>query len=263
MNEPEILIFSSAADTSHAAAERIASGLTAAVEARGIAHWITTGGSTPGQIYRHLADQPLRETVPWDRVHLWWSDDRWVPPDDILSNALACWDILLRDVPVPLTQVHVIPIGAALEAGEGPAWAAARYADELRSAALDLDDTGFPILDVTLVGVGSDGHVFSVFPNSATWDDPAWVQAVPAPTHIAPHVERVTLHPRLLAAARQPIAVVHGAAKAAILGEVFGTAQDVRRLPAQLARRIGATWLLDEAAAVSLPANLATQRPTP
>lgn len=263
MNEPEILIFPNAADTSHAAAVRIAAGLTGAVGARGIAHWITTGGSTPGQIYRHLADQPLRETVPWDRVHLWWSDERWVPPDDILSNALACWDILLRNVPVPADQIHVVPIGDALRAGEGPAWVAARYADELHAAGLDLDDAGFPVLDVALVGVGSDGHVLSVFPGSATWDNPAWVQAVPAPMHIAPHVERVTLHPRLLAAARHPIAVVNGAAKAAILGEVFGSTHDIRRLPAQLARRAGATWLLDEAAAASLPADLPTRRPAP
>ncbi|MEO8208241.1 MAG: 6-phosphogluconolactonase, partial [Chloroflexota bacterium] len=233
MTEPEIVVSANPADVSHAAAVRIGADLASAVQARGIAHWITTGGSTPGRIYEHLADEALRGTVPWDRVHLWWSDERWVPPDDILSNALACWDVLLRDVPVPVEQVHVMPIGDALGAGEGPAWVAARYAEALRAADLSLDAAGFPILDVALVGVGSDGHVFSVFPNSATWDDPAWVQAVPRPMHIAPHVERVTLHPGLLSAARRPIVVVHGTAKAAILGEIFGPERDIRRLPAQ------------------------------
>ena len=222
MGEPELRVYPTAPDVSHAAARRIADAIGSAVAERGVAHWVTTGGSTPGQIYRHLADSPLRETVPWDRVHLWWSDDRWVPPDDVLSNALACWDLLLRDVPVPLDQVHVVPVAEAMRAGEGPEIVAARYEATMRDAGLDLDEAGFPIMDVILVGVGSDGHLFSVFPDSATWDDPRWVQAVPAPTHITPHVARVTLQPEPVTAARLPLAVVMGASKAAILAEIFG-----------------------------------------
>ncbi len=256
MTEPEILVLPTAEDASHVAAHRIAAALTAAVEARGVAHWVTTGGSTPGQIYRHLADVPLRETVPWDRVHLWWGDDRWAPPEDILSNALACWDLLLRDVPILADQVHVIPIGDALAAGDGPETVAARYATTLAGAGLEIDAGGFPQLDVVLVGVGSDGHLFSVFPDSPSWDDPGWALAVPAPTHIAPHVARVTLHPLVVTAARLVIAVVLGTGKAAILGEIFGRERDVRRLPAQLARRAGALWVLDEAAAAAVPPEL-------
>lgn len=261
--EPEILVFGAGPDVSHAAAVRIADAITTAVAERGVAHWVTTGGSTPGQIYRHLADSPLRETVPWDRVHLWWSDDRWVPPDDVLSNALACWDLLLRDVPVPLDQVHVIPVAEAMRAGEGPDVVAARYEATMRAAGLDLDGAGYPMMDVILVGVGSDGHLFSVFPDSATWDDPGWAQAVPAPTHITPHVARVTLNPNVVTAARLPLAVVMGAGKAAILGEIFGPGRDLRRLPAQLARRDGAVWLLDAAAAAGLPATIEVRRAAP
>lgn len=261
--EPEILVFGAGPEVSHAAAVRIADAITTAVAERGVAHWVTTGGSTPGQIYRHLADSPLRETVPWDRVHLWWSDDRWVPPDDVLSNALACWDLLLRDVPVPLDQVHVIPVAEAMRAGEGPDVVAARYEATMRAAGLDLDGAGYPVMDVILVGVGSDGHLFSVFPDSATWDDPGWAQAVPAPTHITPHVARVTLNPNVVTAARLPLAVVMGAGKAAILGEIFGPGRDLRRLPAQLARRDGAVWLLDAAAAAGLPATIEVRRAAP
>ena len=260
--EPEILVLPTAADVSHVAAGRIADLLVEAVATRGVAHWATTGGSTPGPIYRHLAAAPYRETVPWDRVHLWWSDERWVPPEDILSNALACWNLLLRDVPVPLDQVHVVPIGDALMAGEPPAVVAARYEAALRAAELDVDPVGFPIFDVVLVGVGSDGHVFSVFPGSATWDDPHWVQVVPAPTHIAPHVARITLHPRVVTAARTPIAVSLGEGKATILSAVFGPDRDERRLPAQLVRRPGGLWILDEAAAAQLPTDLPVMRPT-
>ena len=149
-----------------------------------------------------------------------------------------------------------MPIGRAMQQGRPASWAAKRYANELRAANLPLDGSGFPILDVVLVGLGSDGHIFSVFPRSATWDDPAWAQAVPAPTHIAPHVARVTLHPRIVTAARLPLAVTHGHTKAAILGRIFGPRVDERELPAVLARRRGAVWVLDEAAAAEIPPGL-------
>ena len=252
LGEPEVVVVPDSGAASALAAERIAAALSRAIATRGIAHWSTTGGSTPGAIYRHLAAKPLHDTVGWERVHLWWGDERWVPPTDILSNALACWDLLLREVPVPQEHVHAVPIGEALAAGRSPAWTAERYAAELREAGLPLDPAGFPILDLILVGIGSDGHLFSVFPGSATWDDDAWVQAVPAPAHISPHVERITLHPRVMDATRLPIAVVHGAAKAGIVGRIFGPRQEERDLPALLARRSGALWILDEAAAAEI-----------
>ena len=258
--EPRILVLPTPADASHVAARRIADALIEGVAARGVAHWVTTGGSTPGPIYRHLADMPYRESVPWDRVHLWWGDERWVPPENILSNALACWNLLLNDVPVPIDQVHVMPIGDALMAGEPPEVVATLYEATLRAADLELDAAGFPRLDVVLVGVGSDGHLFSVFPGSATWDDPHWVQAVPPPEHIAPHVARVTLHPRIVTAARMPMAVTIGTGKAAILAEIFGTQRDERRLPAQLVRRQGGVWILDAAAAGELAPTLPVDR---
>ncbi len=260
LGEPEIVVLADSAAASAAAAERIARALSGAAAARGVAHWVTTGGSTPGAIYRHLAAAPLRDTVPWDRVHLWWGDDRWVPADDVLSNALVCWDVLVRDVPIPAAQVHVMPIGEAIGRGLPPWWAAERYAAELRAVNVPLDGAGFPILDIVLVGIGSDGHVFSIFPGSATWDHAAWVQAVPAPTHIAPRVERLTLHPLVMDAARLLVAVVHGPSKAKILGRIFGPRGDARELPGLLARRPGALWILDEAAAAAVAPDLRAAR---
>jgi len=252
--EPEILILPTAADASEVAARRIAAALTAAVADRGVGHWVTTGGSTPGAIYRDLAGPGLVDSVPWDSAHLWWGDDRWVPPEDVLSNALACWDLLLRNVPIPLDQVHPMRIGEALAAGVGPPAVATQYEAAIRAEHLPLDPAGFPRFDVILIGVGSDGHLFSVFPGSATWDDPSWVQAVPAPSHIAPHVARVTLHPRVIDATNLPIVVAHGTGKAPIVGRIFGARASERDLPALLARRGGALWILDEAAATDLPA---------
>jgi 6-phosphogluconolactonase len=114
------------------------------------------------------------------------------------------------------------------------------------------DAPGTPVFDLVVVGVGPDGHVLSVFPGSAVWDSAATCVAVPAPTHIEPHVARVTLHPRALAAARSVLVVAAGASKAANLGRAW-TGDDVRELPVRAARLGTATWILDEAAAAQLP----------
>jgi 6-phosphogluconolactonase len=106
---------------------------------------------------------------------------------------------------------------------------------------------------VALVGVGADGHILSAFPGSALFDSEAWVAAVPAPEHIEPHIARISLNPRILGLARLPIVVAHGAGKAAIMATVLGTERDERRWPAQVARREGALWFLDRAAAAELP----------
>jgi 6-phosphogluconolactonase len=255
-SEPEVLVLPDADTVATVAAQRIAETLAGAVAARGVAHWATTGGSTPSPIYRRLGAVPLRDALPWPNAQVWWTDDRWAPPEGPLSNAQAFQELLQPSVPIPAANVHPVPVGDAMAGGNDARWAAARYADELRAAAMPLDRAGFPILDVALVGIGPDGHLFSVFPGSATWDDPAWAQAVPAPTHVEPQVARVTLHPRILDAARRPVIVVHGAAKAAIVARIFGPRTDARELPAQAARRRGATWILDEGAAVLLPAHI-------
>jgi 6-phosphogluconolactonase len=258
-----------------AAAERIAGTLTEAVAAREVAHWATTGGSTPAAIYRHLAVPPLRDAIPWDRVHLWWGDDRFVPLDHPLSNVhIATADLLeigalsgesgtggsgadvaggrTAGAPIPEPNVHPMPVGVAIGAGEGPDWAAAQYAAELAAdgpAAVD----GVPAFDLVLVGVGPDAHILSVFPGSEAFDRSEVALGIPAPTHVEPHVARVTLNPRVVGVAASVVVVAIGAGKAEMLAAVLGPEIDERRWPAQLARREGATWILDEAAASKLP----------
>ena len=112
---------------------------------------------------------------------------------------------------------------------------------------------GWPAFDLMLLGVGDDGHILSVFPGSPALDATELALAIPAPTHIGPHLERVTLNPALVGAAVGVLVVVTGADKAATIGAIFGTDRDPRRWPAQLALRAGATWILDEAAAGGLP----------
>jgi 6-phosphogluconolactonase len=239
------------------AATVIVRALSAAVTARGVAHWCTTGGSAAPGIYRVLREPPLRDAVDWARVHTWWGDDRFVPTDHPLSNVLPFDELLLADaagvdpLPIPPANVHRIPVAAALARSLGPDWAAARYGEAIASlvpAGVD----GLPVFDLVLIGVGPDGHVLSVFPGSAVWDAPGLCVGVAAPTHVEPHVERVTIHPRLLAVARSILVVAAGAAKATPFGRAW-TGDDVRELPLRAARLPTATWLLDEAAASALP----------
>ena len=104
-----------------------------------------------------------------------------------------------------------------------------------------------------LLGVGRDGHLLSVFPGSPAIGSAELAMAIPAPTHIEPHVPRLTLNPAVIGAARQVLVVATGAAKASVLGEIFGPTRDPARWPAQLALRDNATWILDEASAAGLP----------
>lgn len=274
--EPEIRIFEDADGASWAAAETIASALRAGVEERGRADWATTGGSTPAGVYRHLAEPPLRDEVPWAGVHVWWGDDRFVPRDHPLSNVMPLDSVLLSaagragmsgtgvdavmvdigmepGVPLLPEQIHAPNMTHAIASSVGPEWVAEAYEEELRAAGIPIAENGLPILDIVFLGIGPDGHLLSVFPRSPLLDSQAWVSAVPAPDHVDPHVARISLNPGIVAAARLPIVVAHGAGKASILAAVLGGDRDVSLLPAQLARREGAIWFLDRAAAADLP----------
>ena len=112
---------------------------------------------------------------------------------------------------------------------------------------------GWPVFDLMFIGVGGDGHLLSVFPGSSALESQDLVLAIPAPTHIEPHVERVTLNPATVRVARRVLAVVLGGSKADMVGRLFGDPTDPMALPAQLAIRDGAIWVLDEAAAAKLP----------
>jgi 6-phosphogluconolactonase len=255
--EPRILVVPDADAAAEAAAAHLATRLRTAVEAGGRADWATTGGSAAPGIYRRLDAPPLRDDLPWSDIHMWWGDDRFVRRTEPQSNVLAADHELLRDgATMPESNVHPIPVDAALDARRDAAWAAEAYEAELREAELPERD-GWPVFDLILIGIGPDGHLLSVFPGSHALDEQrAWVCAIPAPSHVEPHVERVTLTPHVLDAAADVLVVAHGASKADILGRVFGSPRNPRELPAQLARRPGATWIVDEAAAAHLPAEL-------
>lgn len=252
--EPEWLVLDDQNACAAEAAARIAQILAAAVSARGRADWATTGGSTPAGIYRRLAQAPWRDAVPWERVHIWLGDERFVPRTDDWCNArIGDRDLVAAGAGSSLASVriHAWPVDAAIALGRDAAWCAEQYIDEMRENGVPFRK-GQPVLDIVLVGIGPDGHLLSVFPGSEAFNTEAPSMAIPAPTHVAPRVERVTLNPRVLDVARHLMAVVQGAGKAGILAEIFGPVRDPRRLPAQLALRAGATWIVDRAAAAGL-----------
>jgi 6-phosphogluconolactonase len=251
MNGTDIVIASDAEAAADVAAARVAAVLRDAVAARGRADWATTGGSTAPGIYRRLVEPPHLGEVPWPAVHVWWGDDRFVPRDHPLSNIKPLDDILVSAVPSLQPNLHPFRSGEAIGAGRDAASVARLLAAELAEAAPEVRD-GFPVLDLVVLGVGGDGHILSVFPGSAVLDGIDWTADVPAPTHIEPHVPRVTMHPAVVRVARQVLVVATGAGKSRILADVFGDIHDPRRWPAQLALGPNATWILDEVAAAGI-----------
>ncbi len=269
MNEPEQLIVADLDAAATEAAERIAAVLAEAASEGRRADWATTGGSTAPAIYRRLASRPLRDTIPWQGVHVWWGDDRYVPRDDPLSNVRPFDEIMLANastpggplgvaaaglpgpVPLPIDNLHPFPTTIAIGGRHGADWCAARLAAELREAGLDQVE-GWPIFDLVILGLGDDGHLLSVFPGSAAFESRELTLAIPAPTHIEPYVERVTLNPAILGVARHVLVIVSGSSKAPVMASIFGSEHDPGRWPAQLVRRAGVTWIVDAAAAADL-----------
>ncbi len=199
---PEILVFSDQEELSRQAAEAVVCTLLAARE-RPRLSLALSGGNTPLGLYRRLAAPPLRDAVPWDRLEVFWSDERAVPPDHPESNFRLARESLLDHVPLTPAQIHRPPVdGAALKA------VAIRYAAEIRRVL----GGKTPRFDLILLGLGADGHTASLFPGS-----PALAAADPVAAVEAPAVgglPRLTFTPVLLNAAHSVFFLAAGPGKA-------------------------------------------------
>jgi 6-phosphogluconolactonase len=202
-----------------------------------------TGGSSPKRLYQLLATETYRDRIPWERVHWFIGDERFVPAGDVRNNMKMAREAFL-DRCAPAANIHPIPTDT------NPDECASRYAQELKSFyGTDRLDPARPLFDLVLMGVGPDGHTASIFPGyPAQAETERWVVGVPQ-AHVEPFVPRVTLTLPVLASCREMLFEVAGPDKRAILARVF----DGESLPANLARSIGETiWLVDRAA---LPEN--------
>lgn len=250
---PTIVVVDDAEAVPRLAADLLVAWLAGAVGERGVAHVALTGGSSAKGLYGALREPSRAGSLDWGRVHAWLGDDRFVPLDHPDSNGgLARRELTAGgSALLPAANLHVVPVEAAMGAGTGPDGAAASYAEAIRRAVPS--SSGVPELDVVLLGVGADAHLLSVFPGSAALaPDATLAMGIPAPTHITPHVARVTFSPAILRVARHVMPIVVGSAKAEIVRSVMGSEQDPDRWPAQLALRANATWVLDAAAAAGL-----------
>lgn len=201
-----------------------------------------TGGSTPKPIYRRLAEEPYRSTLPWERIHWFWGDDRFVPLEDERSNAGMACAAFLNHLPIPPDNIHVMPMQV-----RDPHEAARHYEDDLkRFYGASRLDPHKPLFDMVLLGLGSDGHTASLFPHGEGLDErDHWVVGVNE-AKLAPFVPRVTLTYPALASTREMLFLVTGAEKRAMVERVFAGDD----LPATHAFSNGTqVWLMDEAAA--------------
>jgi 6-phosphogluconolactonase len=218
-----------------------------AIAARGWCHVALAGGRTPRAVYERLALDGA-PAIDWSRVHVWFGDERLVPPDHADSNYGMAHAALLGRVAIPAGQVHRI-------AGESAttAIAADAYASEL-TRTFALAPGAWPALDVVLLGLGADGHTASLFPGTAALQEQIRL-AVGVDAPAAP-VRRVSLTFPVINAARAVIVLTGGADKADAVARAFADDGDWESCPVRAVRpHTGKlTWHLDDAAASKLPA---------
>jgi 6-phosphogluconolactonase len=231
------------------AAAFLAGAAARSIAARGRFTLALSGGHTPRPLYARLAAPDYRDRIDWSKVHIFFGDERCVPPDDPQSNYRMVRETLLEQVPLPAGNIH------RLRGEEAPEQAAADYARVLQKAFGGDAATGGPPpegFDLILLGLGDNGHTASLFPGlEAVRERVRWV--------MAQYVEavgrwRLTLTPVVINAAHRVAFLVSGANKAAILGRVLEGPYQPEVLPSQIIQPTHGElhWLLDAAAAAQL-----------
>jgi 6-phosphogluconolactonase len=247
-----LVVLADAVAVAREAAEQIASRCQRAVSASGRFSIALSGGSTPKRLYALLADPsaPYRARISWDRVQVFFGDERHVPPDDAQSNYRMAREAMLDHVPIPAANVHRI-------LAERPAEeAAALYEQELRRA-FSLAVSAVPRFDLVLLGMGEDGHTASLFPGTKALSERRrlvvanWVPKF--------STWRLTLTLPVFEAAAAVLFLVAGPDKAGPLAAVFDPASPPDAYPCQLIRPSSGelVWLADRAAAARVPPAVA------
>jgi len=224
-----------------------------AAVARHAAEWITaaalaakdtfrvslSGGSTPKTLYALLASDEFKSRFPWQRVVWYWGDERFVPYDSPDSNYRMTREAMFDHAPVPATNIHPVPVDGT------PEQAAQRYERTLQEAyGATILDPVRPLFDVTLLGLGPDGHTASLLPGEPVLEErKRWVAAV---SHGRPEV-RITMTYPVIESSRRVVFLVSGSEKAQIFRAIQSGGSDV---PAARVRPVGELiWFVDRAAA--------------
>ena len=252
---PGVVVHADAGLLAAAAAARLATGLVDAIAARGTAHLALTGGGIGTATLAALAASPARDAVDWRALHVWWSDERFLPSGDPERNETQARAALLDRVPLDPKRVHPMPASDGVYGADVDA-AAAGYAEDLLAATEPEDHGAVPAFDILLLGVGPDAHVASLFPeHPALYETERTVIAVrgaPKPPPV-----RISLSMPAIRRARAVWLLAAGSEKAAAVALALAPAGEMA-VPAAGARGQRHTlWLLDRAAAADIPRGLA------
>jgi len=251
-SQREVRILKDGAAIARLAADKFLELAQAAVKERGSFSVALAGGSTPKLLYSLLAgDSALHAAVPWDKMHLFFCDERHVGPEDAQSNFRMASDAMLSKVPVKPEQVHRMK-------GEYPdaEKAAREYEQELR-AHFKLNEGELPRFDLVLVGMGDEGHCLSLFPGTKALH-PAAGRTVVSNWVGKLFTERITITAPVANNAANIIFTVTGKEKALALKGVLEGPNEPEQLPSQLIQPVNGTllWLVDEAAGNMLSAGI-------
>jgi len=236
-------VSSTPAALARAGAQLFTSAAVQAVASRGLARIAISGGTTPEVMFELLAAEPFVAQVPWDKLDLYWVDERCVPPDNAESNYRMTREALLSKVPLPSERIHRI------EGELEPELAAARYESTIRNT-FKLEGAETPTFDLILLGMGEDGHTASLFPHTEALNDLSHIA-------IANHVPqkdtwRVTLTWPVINQGREVAFLIEGEGKAQVLHDVFMGPYQPETFPSQIIRPAnGRLILLLDAAAAS------------
>ncbi|HYX49295.1 MAG TPA: 6-phosphogluconolactonase [Ktedonobacteraceae bacterium] len=206
-----------------------------------------TGGTTPGEAYRLLASEPMQRQIDWQRVHVFWGDERCVPHTDPESNYYLAQEALFNKVTIPMSQIHPMPANKPDRDAASQA-----YTVEMQQA---FGTNGIPNFDLIHLGMGPEGHTASLFPHQASLHEKhKLVIPVSVPK---PPPDRLTFTPPLLNAARNVLFLVTGSEKASALHAVLEGEYQPDEYPAQIVRPTNGevVWMLDRAAAQNLQAT--------
>lgn len=217
-----------------------------AIRARDVFYVAISGGHTPKRFFELLADLPEARSLPWPKIHLFWVDERYVPPDSPQSNYKLAADTFLAKVAIPDENIHRIPTEY-----DDIKVAARSYEDSIRGA-FDLKASQSPQFDLIVLGMGVEGHTGSLFPDSyAAFDTEDLACAVYV---LDEKLSRITLTHPVLCAAAHLVVLVSGKEKAGILKEVLTSEPDEVRFPIHVLWPIlhKVTWLVDTDAAKAI-----------
>ena len=221
--------------------------LQTALESRGKASIVLSGGSTPKPLYEALSTQAL----PWEKIHVFWGDERYVPPTHPDSNQLMARQAWLDRIDIPASNIHAMPTGS----GE-PATDAQKYESLLREF-FQLSEGELPVFDLVLLGMGDDGHTASLFPHT----DALTVSDRAITVGNKDGQPRLTFTASVINQARCVVFMVAGANKRPALKQVFAAEADNRVYPARLIQPQGELWwLLDRSAAEELDQEVLLSR---